>query len=117
MNDDDGIWTLEQDFWLKGAEHYEQVLDPHCLMAFPAPTGIMGRDEVLASLRDAPRWDSVEMSGQTTVEPADNLKVIGYQAVATRGGTRPYAATCLSTYRRSDQVWLMTSHQQTPENR
>lgn len=69
MNDDDAIWTLEHDFWLTGVEHYEHYLDPACLMAFPPPVGVMDRDAVVESLRDAPRWAGVGITGQTTTAP------------------------------------------------
>ena len=112
---EDAFWTLERDFWHQGVEHYESYLDAACIMVLPAPAGIMTRDSVLASMRGAPRWNSVTISERTLARPTENLALLAYRASASRGAETPYAALCLSTYRRTDARWLMTSHQQTPE--
>ena len=38
---DDEAWRAEERFWTGGQDHYSEALDPECVMAFPAPAGIM----------------------------------------------------------------------------
>ena len=38
---DEEAWRVEERFWTGGEEHYREALDPACVMAFPAPAGIM----------------------------------------------------------------------------
>jgi hypothetical protein len=33
---DEDVWMLEERLWLEGLNVYQDVLDPACLMAFPA---------------------------------------------------------------------------------
>ncbi len=110
----DRLWSMEQDFWLRGAEFYERHLDARCVMAFPAPAGIMKREAILASLDGIPRWQSAAMRNRTEAAPAADLAILAYEVEARRDSAAPYRATCLSTYRRDGDHWLMTSHQQTP---
>jgi hypothetical protein len=110
----DDIWSLERDFWLNGPEFYERHLDAQCVMAFSSPAGIMRRDAILASLRSARRWQSVDMSNRTQASPATGLAIVAYEVEARRDGGSPYRAICLSNYRSDGGAWLMTSHQQTP---
>jgi hypothetical protein len=108
------LWSMEQDFWLKGADFYEKHLDARCVMAFPAPAGIMRREAILASLEGMARWQSAAMSNRTEATPAADLAILAYEVEAHRDGAAPYRATCLSTYRRDEDHWQMMSHQQTP---
>jgi|SRR5690625_3715892 len=57
------IWAMEERFWLGGTEFLERMLDPQCVMAFPG-AGILQGAAIIESLRDAPRWNSVEMDAR-----------------------------------------------------
>ena len=112
MTEDDA-WTLEERFWLEGQPFFERHLDPECLMAFPG-MGVMRAGEILESLRDAPRWASVDMADRTVGRPADTLVVLGYRAVGYREGVGRYRAFCTSTYRSDGVDWKLVQHQQAP---
>jgi len=112
MTEDD-IWGLEERFWLDGLSFYESHLDPECLMAFPG-MGVMGAGEILKSLRDAPRWASVDMADRAVGRPVDTLMVVGYRATGYREGASPYQVFCTSTYRSDGVDWKLVQHQQTP---
>ena len=102
MDDDaawDAIWALEERFWTGGEDHYRSALDPACVMAFPAPAGVMSGPSIAASLAQAPRWSSVVMSGRHVARPAPGLIVLGYRAQGQRDGAALYEAFCTSTYR------------------
>jgi len=110
--DEQVIWALEEQFWLKGQSFYAQRLDPACVMAFPG-IGLMRATEVLDSLKQAPRWASVEMLDRSTGHPGDQLVVLGYTATAQRDGREPYRCYCTSTYRYDGEGWMLIQHQQT----
>lgn len=75
--------------------------------------GVMRAADVLDSLKDAPRWASVEMTDRTSGRPGDAVLVLGYKATGRRDGVEPYLAFCTSTYRRDQDAWKLVQHQQT----
>lgn len=107
------LWGSERRLWLEGVSAYEELMASECVMAF-GPMGIMSNDQIIESLRQAPRWSEVEMSERTTTSPAENIAIIAYTARATRDGADPYEAICTSSYVCSDGYWWLTHHQQTP---
>jgi hypothetical protein len=110
---DDAVWQLEERLWTGGEEAYRATLDAECVMAFPAPAGVMTGARIAASLAAAPRWASVELRGRQTGRPARHLVVLGYQARALRDGAAPYEAFCTSTWHSVAGRWLIVQHQQT----
>lgn len=113
MNKDE-IWRLEERFWLEGDSFHEAHLAEQCVMAFPAPAGVLDAEKVRDSHKGAPRWTSVTMSDRVVAEPDAATLVIGYRAVGNRPGSARYAAFCTSTYRCFGQTWKLVQHQQTP---
>lgn len=107
----DELWKHERRLWKEGVGAYEELMSPECVMAF-GPMGIMGRAEVVDSMRDAPRWSDVEMTETTQTRPADNVSVIAYRAIAKRARVKPYEALCTSTYVAIDGIWRIAQHQQ-----
>ncbi len=114
MTTDDEAWRAEERFWFGGAEHFREALDPACVMAFPAPVGIMQGAGIAESLADAPRWSSLDMTDRHVARPAPDLLVLAYKARGIRDGAVPYLAYCTSTYRRDGGGWRLVQHQQTP---
>ena len=110
----DEAWRAEERFWFGGAEHFRQALDPACVMAFPAPAGIMQGAGIAESLAGAPRWSSLDMTERHVARPAPDLLVLAYKARGFRDGVVPYLAYCTSTYRRDGGGWRLVQHQQTP---
>ena len=110
--DDAAAWALEERFWLEGPSVYDDLLDPACLMAFPR-IGVMRASDILDSLQGAPRWASVEMSGQTVGRAGEAVIVLGYMAEGRMEGPEPYRCFCTSTYRADGGHWKLVQHQQT----
>ncbi len=110
--DDAAAWAIEERFWLEGSGVYDALLDPECLMAFPG-MGVMRAADVLDSLKGAPRWTSVEMTGRRVGRASDAVVVLGYTAEGQRDGAAPYRCLCTSTYRRDGSTWKLVQHQQT----
>ncbi|WP_230534336.1 hypothetical protein [Microvirga roseola] len=105
-------WELERQFWTGGLEFYERHLDCECLMALPG-VGVMRAAEILASMKDAPRWVSVEMAERAMTKPSEIILVLAYRATGHRNGSAPYNAVCTSTHRAAGTMWKLVQHQQT----
>jgi len=109
----DPLWEIERSLWLDGVDAWRRQLGKGCIMAF-APTGAMQDEQIIESLRDAPRWQSVEISDTVLTRPTDNTAILAYHAVARRGDNTPYWALCTSTYVATGGDWKIVQHQQTP---
>ncbi|MDO5632685.1 MAG: nuclear transport factor 2 family protein [Paracoccus sp. (in: a-proteobacteria)] len=104
------LWAVEQAFWTDDAEQALAHVDAAAVMIF-ADAGILDRPAIAKGLRDAPRWQSVSMTNQTTVE-AGNTVVLAYRADARREG-QSYRALCSSIWVRQGEGWCLLAHQQT----
>ncbi len=49
----DEIWDLEERFWLAGIEHFQAEMHPDCIMALPAPVGILSGASIVAAVLHA----------------------------------------------------------------
>jgi len=114
MDEEHDLWGLERSLWLGGPEVYERALDPACLAALPGVGLLTAAAAILASVREAPRWDSVDMEERHLARPADDFAVLAYRARAQRADADPYDVWCTSTYRRVGAAWRLVQHQQTP---
>lgn len=113
--DADEAWAREAAFWTGDAAAARAALEPDCVMAFPAPAGIIaGAGAILAALEAAPRWEAVDMDGRILAVPDPALRVLAYRAEARRTGGDPYRAFCTSVWRRGAAGWRLVQHQQTP---
>ena len=112
MTDEDDIWTIEDLLWTGGTDAFRNRLSPACLMAFPG-IGVLQGEQIMDSLKQAPRWQSVSMEGRHKAE-TDGVAVLGYVATGLRDGDAPYHAQCTSTWVRSAQGWRLVQHQHTP---
>lgn len=110
--DEQAIWAFEKRLWLEGSSVYDDLLDPACLMAFPG-MGVMQATDVVDSVKQAPRWASVEMTGRSVGRASDSVIVLGYTAEGKRDGAEPYRCFCTSTYRADGERWKLVQHQQT----
>ena len=112
--DDATAWVLEERFWLDDDAQVLAAVDPECIMAFPAPTGLLAGPSIAWSLAGAVRWSSVQMTERRVARPGPGVLVLGYRARGERKGARPYEAFCTSTYRATEHGWMLVQHQQTP---
>ncbi|MCB8840651.1 DUF4440 domain-containing protein [Aurantimonas sp. VKM B-3413] len=111
---DEAIWAAERALWIEGADRFRETLAPDCVMAFAEPVGILqGRETIIATLEQAPRWRSVEMTDTRTAVTGP-VVVLAYRALAQRDGSPDYRALCSSTYSREPAGLCLLQHQQTP---
>ncbi|KRA98288.1 hypothetical protein ASD83_14780 [Devosia sp. Root685] len=106
------LWGSERRLWLEGVAAYEELMAPECLMAF-GPMSIVKNEQIIESLREAPRWADVVMTDRTRTSPVGDVAIIAYRARGTRDGAEPYEAICTSSYVCIDGYWWLTHHQQT----
>jgi hypothetical protein len=112
---DEAVWDLETRFWQGDAAFFDAWLAPQALMVFPDPIGILNRAEVLDSIRGTPRWTDVRFTKGRLERPTAGVVVVAYRVAARRDGDdAAHAAWASSTYTRSDGVWSLVLHQQTP---
>lgn len=108
------VWKLERSLWLDGVDAYRAHLADPCVMVF-GPTGISGREDILRSIEQAPRWREVTFTRDTLITPGDTVAiVIAYRAEALRDGADAYRALCSSTWLVLDGELKLAQHQQTP---
>lgn len=76
---------------------------------------MLGRDAVVASLRDAEPWQDYDISDASLIElDADNA-ILLYTGTASRSGGQPeFRALMASTYTRRRGDWRLALYQQTP---
>lgn len=113
--DDDRIWAFEESLWTADAAHYQEAIDPECLMVLPAPPFVLTGEHATDAVSATPRWERVAFADRRVARPQEGLIVIAYTATAARVGSDDYIAHCTSTYRRvTHKEWRVIQHQQTP---
>ena len=106
---------LEHRFWDGGADVYERYLDDEALMVFPAPVGVLVRDETIASISAAQRWTDASFDDVRLLTVTDDVVVLTYRAAARREeDTTEYRAVASSVYVRRADGWRLAVHQQSP---
>ena len=86
MSTSERLLELEQAFWKADAAWYDERLTEDALMVFPEPAGILGREAVLKSVAEAPRWASVDITEPVVVPLNTGAMLVVYLAVARRAG-------------------------------
>jgi hypothetical protein len=109
--------ALERQGWQaladgRGGDYYRVSLADDALMALPF--GVMGRDDAIAAMEQAPPWSTFELVDPRVVELTEDSAVVVYRANAQRAGQEPYSAMISSTFVRRDGRWLLAFHQQAP---
>jgi hypothetical protein len=106
---------LERGFWLGDVAFYERRLATNATMVLPTPGGIMDRTSTIAAMREAARWQSVELSDTQLMRFAADKAVLIYSVQADRGdASNRYKALCSSIYTDTIEGWQLLLHQQTP---
>ena len=113
------LMDLEHDGWKSlcsstGAEFYGRVMAESAVMTL-SHGFVLDRDQVVASLNDAPPWSSYEISEERLVHEGGDSAVLVYRGRAWRGEGEPaFDAWMTSVYVHVDGEWRLASYQQTP---
>jgi hypothetical protein len=110
---EDHLFSMEERFWTQLAEYYRANLASAAFMVFPDPAGVLAKDEITASVQNAPRWSHVTLEEHRLLELSDSAAVLSYKATAKRAG-KAYVARASSAYVRDGEAWKLAFHQQTP---
>ncbi len=121
MTDDvrEELLALERRGWdalcdATGAEVYGELMTPDGLMVLADGT-VMGRDEVVAALRQSPPWASYEIADVRVLPVGTGSAALVYTGRGWRTGERePFTAAMTSTYVRTDGGWRLALYTQTP---
>ena len=73
------LWELEEKFWKRSADFFEQNLRDDCLMLFQAPVGMLTKDEAIETVSAGPRWVEVAFDEPQLVRIADNAVILAYR--------------------------------------
>ncbi len=114
MNIAGDLIALEEQFWKGDADFYRRGLTAEALMVFPDPAGVLGKEETVASISQAPRWRDVEFTEVRAVTLAADAALLVYRATARRAEEAPYVTRASSVYVRHEGAWALAFHQQTP---
>ena len=117
MNIAGDLIALEEQFWKGDADFYRQRLTAEALMVFPDPVGVLGKEETVASISQAPRWRDVEFTEVRAVMLATDAALLVYRATARRPEHATYVTRASSVYVRENGAWKLAFHQQTPGTR
>lgn len=96
-----------------GDDYYGSLMTDDGLMVL-ANGQVMTRGEVVASLADAPTWDSYEITNARTVELGRDTIALVYLGTARRAGADEFVAAMTSVYVRDADGWSLALYQQTP---
>lgn len=99
----DHLLALEHDGWASlcdgtGGTFYGSLMTPDALMVLTNGM-VLDRETVVASLNDAPTWDSYEIIDPKIVDLGEGAAALVYHARAQRGDIDPFVALMVSAYR------------------
>lgn len=112
------LLTLEHQGWASlcqgtGADFYGRLMTSDAVMVL-AHGFALDRDAVIASLNDAPTWDSYEIAGERLIEVDEHTAALVYTGRASRAGEPQFHALMSSLYTRRGGEWRLALYQQTP---
>jgi hypothetical protein len=97
-----------------GSQFYGDVMTDDGVMVL-ANGAVMNREAVVASLKDAPPWQSYDIEDVRLVEAGDGAAGIVYVGTGYREGDQPaFVGVMSSFYVRQDGQWRLALYQQTP---
>lgn len=97
-----------------GADFYGQVMTDESAMIL-AHGLVLDREQVVASLDDAPAWRTYEITDERLFDLGDSSVVLVYRGTAWRESSDPeFLAWMASTYVERGGSWRMVCYQQTP---
>jgi uncharacterized protein (TIGR02246 family) len=96
-----------------GGPFYRQLMTSDAVMVLADGT-VLDRDEVLASLENAPPWASYRTEDARLVRAGAATAILVYRGTASGKGDAPsFGAMMASVYQRVDGQWRLALYQQT----
>ncbi|WP_340558859.1 nuclear transport factor 2 family protein [Streptomyces sp. GSL17-111] len=97
-----------------GGDFYGRLMTEDGVMVL-AHGHVLSRQDVVASLSDAPPWRTYEISGERLVPLSEDSAALVYRGRAYREGAEPaFTALMSSVYVRRGTGWALALYQQTP---
>ncbi|MGN6300619.1 MAG: nuclear transport factor 2 family protein [Angustibacter sp.] len=94
-----------------GGQFYGSLMMPDAVMVL-AHGAVLDRDEVVASLDEAPPWTSYQLSDVRRVPLGPEASALVYRGEASRPG-QDFVALMTSCYVRHEGDWRLAVYQQT----
>jgi hypothetical protein len=113
MSDFSDHWAIEKQLWTGPAGGYDGLMADDCRMIFPLPAGILTREQIITTVKQAPRWDDVEFDRMHASQPDADIVILTYVGRGLQE-KNTYEAFCSSTYVKTSDGWRILQHQQTP---
>jgi hypothetical protein len=96
-----------------GDDFYARIMAHDGLMVL-ADGVVMGREEVVAALREAPPWTTYELRDMRALRLTEGSAALVYVASARRGDRPPFVAAMTSVYVHTLNGWRLVLYTQTP---
>jgi hypothetical protein len=96
-----------------GARFYGGLMTADALMVLANGT-TMTREDVVASLADAPPWDGYEITGEGVVDSGPDAAALVYRGTGHRRDGEDFVGIMTSHYVRRDGAWRLALYTQTP---
>lgn len=114
----DELMDLERRGWDSlcdgtGHEFYPRLMSDDGVMVVAGGT-VLDRDQVAASLADAPPWRHYEITDERLVHVPGGGAALVYRGTAWRSEEEPFVAAMTSVYARVDDAWRLAVYTQTP---
>jgi Domain of unknown function (DUF4440) len=110
------LLEFERELWARANDSafYSERLTNDAVLVFPAPFGLLDRDQTLEAVSGSAGWREVDLQDYRLVELTERSAAAAYRADAIGADGSPYSAFCSSAYVRGDVGWQLALHQQTP---
>jgi hypothetical protein len=114
----DALLELEHQGWQAlcdgtGAAFYGEIMTEDAVMIL-AHGYSLDRDAVVASLEQAPTWNSYTITEPTVLRLGADDVILRYTGTGRRGDDPEFVALMASVYSRIDGTWRLVHYQQTP---
>ncbi|MBB0991423.1 nuclear transport factor 2 family protein [Dietzia sp. SLG510A3-30A2] len=96
-----------------GADFYGRRMTADAVMVL-AHGLALDREAVIASLNEAPPWQSYDISDERLIEVDENTAALVYTGRTSRGDEDHFHALMSTVYTRREGQWRIALYQQTP---
>jgi hypothetical protein len=110
------LFDFERELWARAndADFYRRRVVEDAVLVFPAPAGLLDRDQTIEAVASSGGWREFELEDYRLVELTEQSAAAAYRATAVRADGSAYSAYCGSVYVRGTADWMLALHQQTP---